>query len=535
MQQIYGLNNDITTPKNDASEHLSSSFQFQNKTLNQIYLDKNQESSTMKFPRSNIRFRNRTVNQRPSTQHETMNQSLQGTYRFKNMADTTPRNRETTNNSTARHKEDDNFPIQSHFNGQTLRQKIFLQSRIQPRNAFSSQHSPRQRLTGDQTYHNNSMFSNASIHVQQQINKQEKIINHDKNVFSQSKTAQQSPRLQLIEIGQININQDIRYYLEMMEQIKIENEQLKDLNRKLVDELEIYRFKDSLKEAEYIIEHQYNNMLIPQRYKYIFDQKQKYLQAINFNFKNEQELIQMKVDAQINELRTSFALEHEELQEMLSGLICQLGETTKIKEEIEAELDFVVQDSVEQIKVHIQKYNEERYLKISQEQELVQVKLLCQELEAKLTFMLDEQGKLNKDLSTMKGFNKDMNKRIKKYQKMYNDVDINSIHEKITLLTTENDYYKNLSQKLQNQNVNLKMKAKTLLMHKKSSLLTSGDVRNSGEQEFTLEELRAKNDIVILEEAVEEDLDKTDKHMQVIRPDFETQLEKSNFSMMARF
>ena len=45
----------------------------------------------------------------------------------------------------------------------------------------------------------------------------------------------------------------------------------------------------------------------------------------------------------------------------------------------------------------------------------------------------------------MSCFNKEMSKRIKEYQKMYHDVDINMIHEKITLLTTENDFYKNLS------------------------------------------------------------------------------------------
>ena len=55
----------------------------------------------------------------------------------------------------------------------------------------------------------------------------------------------------------------MRYYLDMTEQIKIENEQLKELNRKLVEELEILRYKDSLKEAEYIIEHQYSSALVP--------------------------------------------------------------------------------------------------------------------------------------------------------------------------------------------------------------------------------------------------------------------------------
>jgi len=37
--------------------------------------------------------------------------------------------------------------------------------------------------------------------------------------------------------------------------LKKEVEELNDLNRSLVAELEIYKFKDTLKEAEYIINH----------------------------------------------------------------------------------------------------------------------------------------------------------------------------------------------------------------------------------------------------------------------------------------
>lgn len=55
---------------------------------------------------------------------------------------------------------------------------------------------------------------------------------------------------------------------------------------------------------------------------------------------------------------------------------------------------------------------------------------------------------------------------------MYNDVDINQIHEKITLLSTENDYYKNLSQRFQNMNMSLKMKAKTIYMKHKDNFFS---------------------------------------------------------------
>ena len=77
--------------------------------------------------------------------------------------------------------------------------------------------------------------------------------------------------------------------------IKMENQQLKDLNRKLVDELQIYRNKDTLKEAEYIINHEYNETLIPQKYKYLFEHKQKYLQAIHFKEKYDS----MKVKTEV--------------------------------------------------------------------------------------------------------------------------------------------------------------------------------------------------------------------------------------------
>jgi hypothetical protein len=44
---------------------------------------------------------------------------------------------------------------------------------------------------------------------------------------------------------------------------------LNDLNRKLTDEVTAYQYKDSLKEAQYIIEGQFNQMLAPQKYKYL--------------------------------------------------------------------------------------------------------------------------------------------------------------------------------------------------------------------------------------------------------------------------
>jgi len=67
--------------------------------------------------------------------------------------------------------------------------------------------------------------------------------------------------------------------MEDLQWLVRENEELTNLNRKLVNELEIYRYKDNLKEQEYILNHQYNETLIPHKYKYIFQSKYNYLKS----------------------------------------------------------------------------------------------------------------------------------------------------------------------------------------------------------------------------------------------------------------
>lgn len=54
--------------------------------------------------------------------------------------------------------------------------------------------------------------------------------------------------------------------------VEAENKQLQELNRKLTDDLMRYTYKDKLKEAQYIIEGQYNTLLAPQKYKYLLDE-----------------------------------------------------------------------------------------------------------------------------------------------------------------------------------------------------------------------------------------------------------------------
>jgi hypothetical protein len=45
---------------------------------------------------------------------------------------------------------------------------------------------------------------------------------------------------------------------KQIEMLKIENEQLSSLNRKLTEDVMAYKYKDTLKEAQYIIEGQFN-------------------------------------------------------------------------------------------------------------------------------------------------------------------------------------------------------------------------------------------------------------------------------------
>ena len=56
-------------------------------------------------------------------------------------------------------------------------------------------------------------------------------------------------------------------YIENLEKqievLKKENEQLINLNRKLTEDVMAYKYKDTLKEAQYIIEGQFNQMLAP--------------------------------------------------------------------------------------------------------------------------------------------------------------------------------------------------------------------------------------------------------------------------------
>jgi hypothetical protein len=50
---------------------------------------------------------------------------------------------------------------------------------------------------------------------------------------------------------------------KQIEMLKIENEQLSSLNRKLTEDVMAYKYKDTLKEAQYIIEGQFNQLLAP--------------------------------------------------------------------------------------------------------------------------------------------------------------------------------------------------------------------------------------------------------------------------------
>lgn len=55
---------------------------------------------------------------------------------------------------------------------------------------------------------------------------------------------------------------------------------MSSLNRKLTEDIMAYKYKDTLKEAQYIIEGQFNQMLAPQKYKYLLEESKLVLNII---------------------------------------------------------------------------------------------------------------------------------------------------------------------------------------------------------------------------------------------------------------
>ncbi len=137
--------------------------------------------------------------------------------------------------------------------------------------------------------------------------------------------------------------------------IQKENSELKKLNTDLVNELEIFRYKDSLKEAQYIIDGQYNRVTTSQKHNYILNRSKSdlmsniflevdYLKAINYNENSIKEKIAMEFQEKLDSAMTSFAEETEELYTMVSQLSVQCREIGVKYDEVEAEKSYIKQD-----------------------------------------------------------------------------------------------------------------------------------------------------------------------------------------------
>lgn len=102
-----------------------------------------------------------------------------------------------------------------------------------------------------------------------------------------------------------------------------------------------------MKEAEYIINNQYNEYNMPHKYKFLFEQKKNYLLAKKVSFKYDfDELIKKHTD-EINSIRLSFAEENHDLYEMVSSLTKQLREMNILKEDAEAILEMEQKEVVD--------------------------------------------------------------------------------------------------------------------------------------------------------------------------------------------
>lgn len=93
-----------------------------------------------------------------------------------------------------------------------------------------------------------------------------------------------------------------------------------------------YTYKDSLKEAQYIIEGQYNAMLAPQKYKYLLEEsmciswsftikmilEQEYLKAYKYNTEELRSQVRATLDKEFHELKLSMSVESDELYDIIS-------------------------------------------------------------------------------------------------------------------------------------------------------------------------------------------------------------------------
>ena len=105
-----------------------------------------------------------------------------------------------------------------------------------------------------------------------------------------------------------------------------------------------------------------------------------------------------------------------------------LRELEAVKDELEAHLDFIASDSMLQLKVHIDKYNEEYLRRVQAEEKLQLILSKFENTDANLKDFKSKLESTAKELSETQDTSKEQHKRIQKYQKTYHDVDIGVIH-----------------------------------------------------------------------------------------------------------
>ncbi|CDW89927.1 UNKNOWN [Stylonychia lemnae] len=234
--------------------------------------------------------------------------------------------------------------------------------------------------------------------------------------------------------------------------IKQENQQLMELNRRIIKDLEMYMQKDNLKEASYIIQGLYNQQFLPLRYKFLLQDKKEYLKAIDFNIEHIKTDVIGLYESRMNELRLQL-LKEKAYQETIK----------------------------------------------KQRDEMESMNKQFQVLQQKFAGIKRENDSMTSIIKKITEKSNQLKQVINFYKQKYYDIDISELHKKITLVSTECNNLKVVNKKL---NFNLaRVKDNHLNLKKKISQVT-GFVLEEQDREQAAQLLDEKNNFIkkILEE-----------------------------------
>eukprot|EP00347_Sterkiella_histriomuscorum_P004099 403361755 len=251
---------------------------------------------------------------------------------------------------------------------------------------------------------------------------------------------------------------------------KQENQQLNMLNRRLTKDLDMYMHKDTLKEAQYIIDGQYDNELLPQKYKYLLQEKKQYLKAINFNIDHiKVEVIQL-YENQVNQLKRNLALSEENYHELLSSMCKQVNDLNKDFMYKKFKAKQKIQSMQKDIKDYTQQLSGSHQQITSLQDQLNQAQKAIYQHEQAYEAIKREKDNMDDIVKKITDRAKTLKSVILWYKSKYHDIDIGELHKKISLIQGECHNLKVVNQRLNNNLT--KVKDNHIKLKKKISQVT---------------------------------------------------------------